>query len=747
MMAAAGLLHRRAAADGWADDRLLSADPAWLQMAAPLWHAVGGNALSIANLLARAIDPLTQASIAGDVRAIAASLAALGAAAALLVLWRAGIAEPMALVLAGALTSLVLPVSSAISIAHALQLLLGACLVLVWLSPRDDRARFWLLAVMTLAGALNHASFVAFAAAIWAIDVAQAGAGVRGRAAAAGTAVLIGSVLMTSWLLQRNIIAPFAIALDRPGTLDLAWGGLTGRFPAVWQPSQSLGLIAASALCLPAPLVMCAPLVLLAFVRQQTRAIAVACGGAAAALIVFAAGSWLPDPTVALAPARLALVILAGLGLSFIAALPVRGSVAMAAAAAVFIGLGRLVEAPSPRVPEETAVLQAFVAAAPPALERAAWTTDHLAVARALSVTDLAVASSRVPLALSAVRDVPDRLPVIAFGDEPAALPEGATFTAPLELPYPSAARFVAALPPRWWLAAASHGPTAGFCDQLLALLGAADAGPDDAPHAVLAAPGPAVPRASLSGSPRLEAPYGTRVDRVADPVPARFTITADRGVSVAVNNQPVAQASQGLALVAFDPWTSATHTWLTGPCATPQLPLIAERRLRAQFLAVGSAGAAARRLPLVATTLLRVALGDSADEWLGQGWHGPEGSGEATYRWTSAPEAQVYVAVAAARPLRIRLTGDLALSAGRVNRLGLDWNGTVIRPLGPWPDGPTGEWTVPATTVQRGLNILTIRVAHTVSPAASGGADGRSLGIAVRALSIEPALRPAVSP
>src|SRR5262245_36178668 len=67
-----GVLHREAKTTPWADDRLMAADPAWLQFGAPKWHAVFDGAFSPSTALTRLLDPLTTASTAGDARAIAA---------------------------------------------------------------------------------------------------------------------------------------------------------------------------------------------------------------------------------------------------------------------------------------------------------------------------------------------------------------------------------------------------------------------------------------------------------------------------------------------------------------------------------------------------------------------------------------------------------------------------------------------------------------------------------------------------
>lgn len=728
-----GLLHRRATPDAWADDSALTTEPAWMQVGAPLWHAALDQSASVASTLARLIDPLTRASTMGDVRAIAAAFAGLAAGTLLLVLRRARVPELMAILLSCSTVGLTLPISGPLSAAHTLQMLLGASLLLIWLAVHEERRRWLALSAITILGALNHSSFLAFAGVIWILELFVAGRGAAAIVIIAGATSLLSGVLLAAWMLHVNSAPPGALVMERPDTLATVIGLVTGRFSTALQPSQHLGLSRTTTLCLPGPLIVCAPLVVMAFLRRETRHIAVAAAAAAAALLLFTAGTWLPDPTVALAPARLAVIVVSGLGLSWVAAQPVRGATILALAASAGIGLGGFVSEPAARPPEDIAALQSFVEAAPAAIGESAWTADHLAVTRAVLRADHAAASAHVPLTAGTVSAAPEEHPVIAFGD---AIPEiTGAWAVPFDVAHPSAARFLAALPAHLWIAAALRGPAAdGFCADLLTQLGA-DPAASSAPLAVLAAPADGHRRASIAAAGRLDADYGRTLEGSAERVPARFAIGAEPTLRVVVNDRVAAQADTGLAIVTFDPWTFDRQTWLSTSCDTPQFPVIADPRLAARLLVALNARLEPPRSPALISAPVRVDLGAGGANWLGAGWHGPEGDNQA-FRWTSATEAHVNVAVAYRRPIRVRLNATLAATADDPNALGLEWNGTPVRPLGPWSEGPDGEWTVPASAVRRGMNVFTIRVAHTVTPAG----DSRALGAVVQSLTFEPA-------
>src|SRR5262245_44660791 len=162
-----GVLHRAAETTPWADDRLMAADPSWVQWSAPYWHSSLERSGSVSSVLTRLIDPMTSASTAGDARGIAAVIASLAAWVLLSTFSRLGVRAPAVFPLCVLLAAPVLPTSSATAIAHAIQRLAAAAMLLVWCAPAEWVWRLPLLAVLTLAGTVNHVGFAAFAAGFW----------------------------------------------------------------------------------------------------------------------------------------------------------------------------------------------------------------------------------------------------------------------------------------------------------------------------------------------------------------------------------------------------------------------------------------------------------------------------------------------------------------------------------------------------------------------------------------------------
>ncbi len=736
----AGLLHRRAAVDAWADDRSLAADPSWLQMAAPLWHSAVHGSMSIANGLVRLIDPLTGASTAGDTRALAAALTALSAGALFLVLRRAGVSLLIATSLSGATVASLLPVAVAASVSHALLMLLGTALILTWsVSSSANRLRVGLLAAITALGAFTHAAFLAFAAGIWIVEWVVVGKRSRARLAVIGVGALAASLIGSSWLLAQHGAAPFDMAIERPSTFAMAAGLLTGRFDPHLQPSQMLDVLSALSASVPAPMILSVPLAALAFVRRETRDLAFACALAMAVLVSFLWGTWLPDPRIAGAPARLAVVVLIGLGLSWVAAQPGKRAMTLAVLAGVLIGLRGFVEPTHWSVPVKTAQVQAFVEAAPKVVEHAAWSVDRLAVSRALVAAQDELTRSRVPIGANALAAVPHDRPVVVIGSLERRSTSIGEWTIPFDVSYPSAARFLAAQPGRLWMTVAVHGPAAdGFCGDLFARLSGDPSVLRAVNPTLLARVGDRNPRVSLTASDRLDVEYGRMLAGTPEPVPARVVIEATASARILINRQVAAQADHGMAIATFDPWTADTENWIVGPCDRPVLPTIRDPRLAASYMMESDGRARPPSIPALASTPVQVRL--DIGEWFGRGWHDREGSGEDAFRWTRELDAHVNVPVTRAQPLRVRMDTALATAPGVPNALGVSWNGHVVRPLGPWPDSHDGEWIVPESVVRRGINDFTIHVAHLVSPAASGGStDTRTLGAVIRRLSIEP--------
>jgi len=732
-----GLLHRRAAADAWADDRSLAADPSWLQMAAPLWHTALPDSRSIAAGLLGLIDPLTGASMAGDMRALAALLTALSAGALFLILRRAGVPPLIAALLCGLTVASLLPVAVAASVSHALQMLVGTALILTWSVPSSaNRIRVPLLAAITVLGGLTHAAFLAFAAGIWAAEWLRIGKGRRIRVALVGSTVLAVSLLLSSWLLAHQSATPFDVPIEWPGTMAMLSGLLMGRFDGPLQPSQMIDLVSAIGVSVPAPAILSIPLAALGFVRRETRALALACALAFAGLVSFLWGTWLPDPRIAGAPARLAVVVLIGLGLSWVAAQPGKGVLTLAVLASALIGLRGFVEPAHWSVPVKTMQMQAFVEAAPDALDSALWSVDRLAVSRALLIAHPALVSSRVPV--GALEQVPHDRPVVTIGrPEQAGNAQVGNF--PFDVSYSSAERFLAAQPDRVWITVAVHGrATNGFCSDLLWRL-SGDASVMSAVNpTLLAHVGHREARVSIGAPERLEIEYGRALPGAPEPVPARVAIEAHERARIDINRRMVARADNGMALAIFDPWTADSEQWIVGPCDRPVLPVIRDARLAMAYTMELGGLATRPGVPALMSTPLQVRF--DVDDWFGVGWQGAEGRDDEAFRWTGALEAQVNVPIARAQAVRVRMSAGLASAPGVPNTLGLSWNGHVVRPVGPWTDGTETEWLVPASVVTRGINVFTIHVAHVVSPAASGGSgDTRTLGAVVRSLSFEP--------
>ena len=113
---------------------------------------------------------------------------------------------------------------------------------------------------------------------------------------------------------------------------------------------------------------------------------------------------------------------------------------------------------------------------------------------------------------------------------------------------------------------------------------------------------------------------------------------------------------------------------------------------------------------------------------WFGQGWHDPEQEGEAIYRWTSKPRADVRFFALTRIPLEIQL--DLMPISGSANdQVVLSLNGMH----GTRESKPTTVWRFPPEAVHEGLNTLTLD-APVVSPPPG---DTRPLGLKVRSIEL----------
>jgi hypothetical protein len=141
------------------------------------------------------------------------------------------------------------------------------------------------------------------------------------------------------------------------------------------------------------------------------------------------------------------------------------------------------------------------------------------------------------------------------------------------------------------------------------------------------------------------------------------------------------------------------------------------------------------------------VALGYDGNAWFGAGWHEPESSEGTAFRWTRQRNADVNVLVSRRQPLRIAIAGELAVAPGRGNSVSLAWNGIAIESSVTWRNESENVWMVPAVLVRRGLNVLTLRVAATVTPSDSGtSGDSRLLGLRVARLTVAPSIAAAAA-
>ena len=130
---------------------------------------------------------------------------------------------------------------------------------------------------------------------------------------------------------------------------------------------------------------------------------------------------------------------------------------------------------------------------------------------------------------------------------------------------------------------------------------------------------------------------------------------------------------------------------------------------------AIDSGAASATPLPLLGydEAPADVVLDPRASDWSGRGWHEPETEGDATFRWTSEPRAEIRVFVV--RPDSYRLTLALMPIAGHArDTLVIAANG---RPL--VRDGGTAEaWLLPRDALHKGANTLTLDAPTVAAPA-----------------------------
>ena len=656
--AGVAVIHRNATADPWADDRALSLEPAWFQMSAPLWHAAATGSPSLPGLLTRLVDPLTAASMVGDTRGLAAIAAALGAAGLFAVLRHAAVPVIIAALLCLTQAARVLPVAASLSLAHAAQPALAmSMLLVVWHRGFSNWLRLSLLAVLTIVGALIHPAFLALAAGVWGVTVLDATAR-RARTSVAAIVTLGAAAAGAGWMLHAAGNVAVEPAGGRPGVIALTMAIVSGRFAGEWQPMQHSSLHETIVAGLPGPMLLGVVLVAVGLAAPRARRTAVTSVAAAGGAILFTAYTWLPDPAVALAPARGILVVPIGIGLAWLWDLRTTGARALVVVAGLLIS-GEVWWTSRPAdAAAAAAEMQAFGDSAHAMLGEAAWNAERLATTRAmLTRVSPRQADARLWSSVDVLHAVPPEQRVVSLvtSDIPER-PDGA-WVVPHPLAYLSAASFLASQPRTFWMALAVHGdPAEGFCGELLQRLGITTASP-----AGVAAIVQAGARDTLVSAPgRLDLPFGT-VTPGSETLPAHVEIDTSASARVVINDAHVSEVAEGMALALFDPWTADARGVTVGDCRAPVLPALTNRRLHAAHLIEAPDTRRRPPIPVLSTTAIDVPLGETGNAWFGTGWHAAEAPGPGAVRWTGAPSASLTILVSHRQAVEVRMTARLA--------------------------------------------------------------------------------------
>jgi len=115
-------------------------------------------------------------------------------------------------------------------------------------------------------------------------------------------------------------------------------------------------------------------------------------------------------------------------------------------------------------------------------------------------------------------------------------------------------------------------------------------------------------------------------------------------------------------------------------------------------------------------------------------GWHRPEQAGPWTFRWTSAPRAELLVPVD--RPDTMAVALELGPPLVEGTMLELRVNDTAFAPVVLTEGTAQYRWVVPAEVWRAGMNQLWLGTSRLVRPAELGPtADERVLGVAVRGI------------
>lgn len=724
---AVGAWHRAAPTNDLADDRRLVTEPEWLQTAAPHLHATLSGSPSLANRLTTAVDPWTAASRSGDARALAALCAGSAAAVMLLALTRAGVPPLIAALVTGAMSGASVPVSSELALAHALQLL-AAAVAIACVAASSRTWRLAALAVATIVGAANHVSFAAFAAPLWALEVWRA-RGARPQVVVALAAGATVAGLLVAAFIIRAAASPLS---EHPlGIGAVARGVMTGRFIEALQPARSTDIMTAGGLAIAAPAAVTLPLLMLgvAFAVRRTWSFTIL---AASLMVVgFSAASWLPDQTVATAPAWLGGLAMVAGALATIARLPSRAAPFVSVAAALMLATGGWLVPTRWETWAQSERLRTFADRSAATID-GAWTADSLANARALLARR--PRGTRLVASSALLASAPDQS-LVLIGDARGRLGDGRASGIPQVLRHASARTFLRSLPEWTWLAVAVHESSPhDFCAALLEALA-----PQRAPQpaAVVAYLGATHPAAW--GDERVSMSYGAVLADSRRRAPANITVSRSTEPAITINDARIERAGAAITIVAFDAWTREVATWRSASCGWEDAPPLHDID-RSAAVFVGEDVARVAGLPVIHRDRHVMPLDGSAESAFAAGWHSAEGTAATAFRWSRAPEARVMVVVSRSQALRLTIDGQMATAPGVPNGFGFDWNGTVLQPLATWQGGPI-SWEVPATAVRRGLNALTLRSERVVTPGAGG--DQRALGFRLTALSVAPVAPP----
>ena len=139
----------------------------------------------------------------------------------------------------------------------------------------------------------------------------------------------------------------------------------------------------------------------------------------------------------------------------------------------------------------------------------------------------------------------------------------------------------------------------------------------------------------------------------------------------------------------------------------------------RAGFAVVGYPGAPSR-----------VAVNLAAPQVVGTGWHGFEGAEQNGFRWTAAPEAELFFVVQEPQPMTLQVDAQPGTGGWATARMRVTLNGAEAR-----CDAATMpcDWALPTEAMRRGLNVLTLHSTLEQAPAP----DPRQLGLLVSAVSL----------